>query len=95
MWSAVGIGALLFCLILCGQARAADQVPWKLAFSLSDQSAGDALPTALYVDGDKKRYYMVDSKGGRLLSFDHQGVFLQAFSPEEGLDKPFDMVRLS
>ncbi len=95
LWSAAGIGAFLFCLSLCGQARAADQVPWKLAFSLSDQSAGDALPTALYVDGDKKRYYMVDSKGGRLLSFDDQGVFLQVFSPEEGLDKPFDMVRLS
>ncbi len=90
-----GVVALLFFLIIPGQARAADAPsPWKLAFTLSDKSLNDALPTALYVDGDKKRYYMVDSAGGRLASFDDQGAFLKTFSPEDGLAKPFDMVRL-
>jgi DNA-binding beta-propeller fold protein YncE len=90
-----GIVALLFCLAMPGQIRAADAPsPWKLVFTLSDKSLNDALPTALYVDGDKKRYYMVDSAGGRLASFDDQGAFQKTFSPEDGLLKPFDMVRL-
>lgn len=91
----VGFVAFLFCLAMSCQAIAASQVPWKLALTLSDKSLGETLPTALYVDDDKKRYYMVDSAGGRLISFDDQGVFLKTFSPEGGLLRPFDMVRLS
>ncbi len=90
-----GIVALLFWLAMSCQAMAASQIPWELAFTLSDQSLGETLPTALYVDSDKKRYYMVDSGGGRLVSFDDQGIFLKTFSPEDGLVRPFDMVRLS
>lgn len=84
----VGLG------MTCQAMAAVSTVPWKLAFTLSDKSVGDVLPTALYVDAAKKRYYMVDSAEGRLVSFDDQGTLLKRFSPEDGLDKPFDMVRL-
>jgi DNA-binding beta-propeller fold protein YncE len=80
---------------MAGPALADNRAPWKLAFTLGDPALVDGLPTALYVDGDKKRYYMVDSSGGRLASFDDQGAFQQVFSPAGGLRRPFDMVRLS
>lgn len=89
-------GILACCLVaVAGPGRAAAPNPWKLAFTLRDAALVDGLPTALYVDGDKKRYYMVDSSGGRLASFDDQGAFQQVFSPAGGLRRPFDMVRLS
>ncbi len=93
--SVVGVVVLLVSLAQPCQVEAAGKSPWKLAFTLSERSLANALPTALYVDEDKKRYYMVDSSGGRLVSFDNQGAFLKTFSPEDGLVNPFDMVRLS
>lgn len=74
---------------------AGDSSPWQLLFSLRDASLKEALPTALYVDGEKQRYYVVDSHGGQLASFDNTGGFLKSFRPEDGLRAPFDMVRLN
>ncbi len=90
-----GLMVLLVGLAFAGPASAGAPSPWTLALTLRDQSLVDVLPTSLYVDGDKKRYYLVDSAGGRLVSFDDQGAFLKTFSPEDGLVSPFDMVRLS
>ncbi len=92
IWLVVLVATMIF----AGQVpAAAASGPWKLAFSLNHESINSALPTALYVDGDKERYYMVDSAGGQLVSFDKEGAFLTAFQPDEGLDRPFDLVRLS
>lgn len=92
IWLVVLVAVMIF----SGQTPAvAESGPWKLAFSLNHESINSALPTALYVDGEKGRYYMVDSAGGRLISFDKEGALLTAFQPDEGLDRPFDMVRLS
>jgi hypothetical protein len=85
----------IFFVSLPGNAGAIGESPWKFAFRLTEKSLGDSLPTALYIDGEKKRYYLVDSRGGQLVSFDDQGGFLKKFSPEGGLNKPFDMVRLT
>ncbi len=93
--SLVSVVLALVFVALPGRAVAAGVSPWKLAFKLTEKSLGDSLPTALYVDGEKKRYYLVDSRGGQLVSFDDQGGFLKKFTPEGGLNKPFDMVRLS
>ncbi|MFH1020471.1 MAG: hypothetical protein V1782_07660 [Pseudomonadota bacterium] len=54
-----------------------------------------ALPVALYIDHEKERYYVVDSTGNRLLSFAGDGKFLQEFTAEGSLKKPYDMVRLA
>lgn len=85
---------LLSIVTFANGAVAGDTSPWKLAFTLKDASLNTALPTALYVDGEKNRYYMVDSFTGRLASFDDKGSFLKSFSPEDPLRSPFDMVRL-
>lgn len=80
-------------LALTVSASAETVSPWKLAFSLQDASLNTALPTALHIDETKKRYYVVLCNTGQLASFDHQGKFLKIFTPEDGLDVPFDMVR--
>ncbi|MDH4332525.1 MAG: hypothetical protein OEV89_08090 [Desulfobulbaceae bacterium] len=54
-----------------------------------------ALPVALYVDNEKERYYVVDSTGNKLFSFAGDGKFLQEFTAEGTLQKPYDMARLT
>ena len=71
------------------------QSPWKFVFSLQGQGKGMALPVALYVDNEKERYYVVDSTGNKLLSFAGDGKFLQEFTAEGSLQKPYDMARLA
>src|SRR3989338_1263625 len=71
------------------------QSPWKFVFSLQGQGKGMALPVALYVDHEKERYYVVDSTGNKLLSFAGDGKFLQEFTAEGSLQKPYDMARLA
>ncbi|MFZ5760851.1 MAG: hypothetical protein ACOY32_14640 [Thermodesulfobacteriota bacterium] len=68
---------------------------WSWKATLDGAASGQALkmPTALYVDGERQRYYVVDSGGNRLLSFERDGAFLHAFSAEGKLLTPFDMVR--
>ncbi len=70
------------------------QSPWKFVFSLQGPGRGMALPVALYVDKEKERYYVVDSTGNRILSFAEDGKFLQDFTAESSLEKPYDMARL-
>lgn len=71
------------------------QSPWKFVFSLQGQGKGMTLPVALYVDKEKERYYVVDSAGNRIFSFAEDGKFLQDFTAEGSLNKPYDMARLS
>lgn len=70
------------------------QSSWKFVFSLQGPGKGMALPVALYVDKEKERYYVVDSTGNRILSFAEDGKFLQDFTAEGSLKKPYDMARL-
>lgn len=69
--------------------------PWKFVFGLQGQGKGMALPVALYVDQEKARYYVVDSTGNKLVSFTTDGKYLQEFTAEGNLQKPYDMARLS
>lgn len=71
------------------------QSPWKFVFSLQGQGKGMALPVALYVDHEKERYYVVDSTGNKLISFSAEGKYLQEFTAEGNLKKPYDMARLA
>ncbi|MEW6519019.1 MAG: hypothetical protein AB1461_06360 [Thermodesulfobacteriota bacterium] len=71
--------------------------PWAWKATLDGAGSGQAIvmPTALYVDAERQRYYVVDSGGNRLLSFSREGTFLLAFTAEGKLQIPYDMVRES
>ncbi|MFC1523464.1 hypothetical protein ACFL6N_01610 [Thermodesulfobacteriota bacterium] len=51
------------------------------------------MPTALFVDLEKKRYYVTDSGNNRLISFDEQGKLINSFNANNSLDTPSDLVR--
>lgn len=69
--------------------------PWSWRLSLDGKDSGQSMemPTSLYVDREKERYYVVDSGRNRLLSFGKDGRFLHAFTAEGQLQTPFDMAR--
>jgi len=83
-------------LLLClWSAIAEAKTPWHWQMSLrTDSVVGAALmPTTLYVDADKERYYLIDSGNNRLLSFSREGKLLHSFTADNELKIPFDMVR--
>lgn len=69
--------------------------PWKWQLSLIGKPPNNLMqqPTALYVDAAKKRYYVVDSGNNRLVSFDKDGKFLNAFNAQGNLKTPTDFTR--
>lgn len=75
---------------------AAAQAPWQWQFSLQIDTPGDAMymPAAVAFDPDSERYYAVDTGRNRLVSFNRQGELLRAFTADDRLQAPFDMVRL-
>ena len=78
---------------LCG--RAEGKTPWKWQMSLRTDAQVGAMhmPTTLYVDEEKERYYVADSGNNRLLSFDRDGKLLNTFNANKELKIPSDMVR--
>jgi len=85
--------SLLIILVLCVQANA--KAPWKWQMSLKTGAEVGAmrLPTTLYIDEAKEKYYVIDSGNNRLLSFDRKGTLLHAFNANNELDAPSDMIR--
>jgi sugar lactone lactonase YvrE len=76
-------------------ARAGES-PWQWAMTL--QETADPLnvmnsATALYIDKDVARYYVVDAGKNRLLSYNREGKFLSEFSARNNLMTPYDMIR--
>lgn len=69
--------------------------PWQWKMNLDRDPAGGALfmPSAIYVDGDKERYYIVDAGRNLLLSYNKEGEVLNAFNPQNQLKAPFDLGR--
>lgn len=86
----LGMGLLL----LPGMAAA--QSSWQWETSLKVETVGDSMymPSAVAFDVDSERYYVVDTGRNRLVSFDRDGTLIRAFSANEQLRAPFDMVRL-
>ena len=70
--------------------------PWQWLMTLADNTKGDAMymPAAIAFDPASERYYAVDAGNNRLISFDRNGELLKAFSADNRLRVPFDMVRL-
>ena len=69
---------------------------WQWQMSLYVKTKGDAMymPAAIAFDPASQRYYAVDAGNSRLVSFDKNGELLKAFSADNRLRVPFDMVRL-
>jgi hypothetical protein len=70
--------------------------PWNWLMSLKIDRTGDSMymPSAVAFDKDSARYYVVDTGRSRLVSFSQDGKFLKAFTANNQLKSPFDMVRL-
>lgn len=70
--------------------------PWGWKMSLSIEKTGDSMymPSAVAFDTKNERYYAIDTGQSRLVSFGRDGKFLRAFTANNQLKSPFDMVRL-
>ena len=70
--------------------------PWQWQMSLLVEKTGDAMymPSAVAFDSQSERYYVVDTGRNRLVSFGRDGKVIRAFTANERLKAPFDMVRL-
>jgi sugar lactone lactonase YvrE len=92
------LGRLLlgvFLIILPAAVLAQDQAPWQWQMSLQvDAPNSMYLPGAVAFDPASERYYVVDAARNRLVSFDRDGVMLRAFTADDRLKAPFDMVRM-
>ena len=68
---------------------------WQWQFSLKGETAKDVMvmPSSLYVDSTRERYYVTDAGNNRLVSFDKNGKFLNSFTAKNSLNNPSDMVR--
>lgn len=69
---------------------------WNVSLTLKRDTIEDAMvmPTAVFVDKEGEKYYVVDSGKNRVLSFDRAGNLLHVFTAGNTLEVPFDMVRL-
>jgi DNA-binding beta-propeller fold protein YncE len=70
--------------------------PWRWQMSLMVEQTGDSMymPSAVAFDKQSERYYVVDTGRSRLISFGQDGKFIRAFTANNQLKSPFDMVRL-
>ncbi len=83
---------VLFALMLAGEVWATG---WNVTLSLKRDTIEDAMimPSAVFIDKEGEKYYVVDSGKNRILSFDRQGNLLHVFKAGDTLKTPFDMVR--
>jgi DNA-binding beta-propeller fold protein YncE len=77
-------------------AVVAAQSAWELEKELKVAKTGDSMymPSAVAFDKKSKRYYVVDTGRSRLVSFGRDGKLITAFTANDQLKDPFDMVRL-
>ena len=74
----------------------ADNSPWQWLFSLKHQEKEQPpvlMPTSVYIDGKRGRYYIVDPSTKSLHSYDKSGKYLNTFNPLDQLLAPYDMTR--
>lgn len=91
------VGRLLLVMMLALlPATVLAEAPWQWQTSLRVETPGDAMymPSAIAFDKESERYYVVDTGKNRLVSFGRDGKVLRAFTAEDRLKAPFDMVRL-
>ena len=87
---------LLFLLTVLLPVPSVAQSPWKWEMSLKMEKTGDSMymPSAVGFDPVTERYYVVDTGRNRLVSFGRDGKLIRAFTADDKLKAPFDLVRL-
>lgn len=83
--------AVVLLLGWCPQARALG-LEWQLSLAGKEPFAMK-MPTSVYVDAEKERYYVIDSGNNQLVSYDREGKLLSIFTASNELKRPFDLVR--
>ncbi len=83
------------CVLFATATASASSGPWHHVLTLRGEPSGLPMnmPSALFVDKERARYYVVDSANNRLLSFDRDGKFLNSFNAMGRLSTPVDMIR--
>ena len=84
------------CTLAVASSIWAQESTWQWLFSLKQQDKDQApvlMPTGLYVDGERDRYYLVDPLSKSIHSYDKTGKYLNTFNPEGKLSAPYDMTR--
>ncbi len=86
---------LIVALVVLPTASLAES-PWHWQMSLKINKKGDSMymPSAVAFNSESERYYVVDTGRSRLVSFGRDGKFVRAFTANDQLKSPFDMVRL-
>jgi hypothetical protein len=76
-------------------ATAVASSPWVWELTLQQGKGKSVMsqPTAIFIDRQLERYYVVDGRNNRLLSYNRKGDFLSEFSGGNQLKSPYDMVR--
>ncbi len=87
------LAALGLVLAAAVSAEAAGPWQWQLTMKADDSGKDMIMPSAMFLDVARERYYITDPGNNRLLSFDKDGVFLNAFNAMEQLITPYDMLR--
>lgn len=87
---------LLAMALLPLSAAAATPAPWQWQQGLLLDEAGESMymPSAVAFDRESERYYVVDTGRSRLVSFDKEGKVIRAFTANDQLKSPFDLVRM-
>ncbi len=89
------LGILLVLVLLAYTADTGNASPWRWRHTLKTTAEVGPMhnPSALFIDAQRQRYYIADSANRRLLSFDRQGTFIDAFDAGGELGLPRDLVR--
>lgn len=75
-------------------ASASGPWQWQSTLQIAPPGSSMNMPTSIFIDQEKERYYIVDAGNNRLLSFDRTGKLLNSFTAGDALRTPFDMVRI-
>ena len=86
-------GIVLLTILLLPAAALAQAWQWQMSLKV-DAPNSMYLPGAVAFDPASERYYVVDAGRNRLVSFGRDGTMLRAFTADDRLKAPFDMVRL-
>lgn len=95
MKKTLSIASIIGLVLSFGFTTVQAAAPWKWQLTLQTGTVSKALasPTSLYVDKALERYYVIDSRNNRLVSFDRTGKFIGELTANDQLQIPFDMVR--
>lgn len=80
-------------LVLTSSIAHAASWQWTASLYAPKELGAMSFPTSLFVDTERQRYYVIDTGNNRLLSYDREGNFLNAFLADGRFSTPSFMTR--